>query len=111
MVHELNSTAPNTIVHYKPSFNIDYQSNQDKIDAKLNFNYKEKNPLTENNTYKKILICPHEKLMHFCQNINDLNNLKRYTKGCTTTRNKHKFLTVVYYRPKYKSETKNFDLI
>ena len=45
LAHELNSTAPNAIVHYKPCFNIDYQSNQDKIDAKLNFNYKEINSL------------------------------------------------------------------
>ena len=109
LAHELNSTAPNAIVHYKPCFNIDYQSNQDKIDAKLNFNYKEKNPLTENNTYKKILICPHEKLMHFCQNINDIKNTnKRYIKGCTTIRNKHKYLTIVYYKPKPKRENDSY---
>ena len=111
-IHELNTNAPSSITHYKYSFNIDYQSRQNTIEnigPKLNLKYSDKNTLTENNTYKKILTCPHEKLMHFCQNINDLNSKKRYTRGCTTIRNKHKFLTIVYYKPKYKYETINFD--
>ena len=102
-IHELNTNAPSTITHYKYSFNIDYQSRQDKMKnfgPEINLKYSDKNILTENNTFKKILICPHEKLMHFCQNINDLKNNKRYMRGCTTIRNKHKYLTVVYYKPK-----------
>ena len=111
LLHELNSSAPCVFSHYKPSFNIDYQSNQDKINAKYGFNFKEKNPLTENNTYKKILICPHEKLMHFCQNINDLNDTKkRYMKGCATIRNRHKYLTVIYYKPKPKKDNETYNL-
>ena len=114
LIHELNSNAPSVVTHYKPSFNIDYQSNQNKIkniSKKLQLNYKENNILTENNAYKKILVCPHEKLMHFCQNINDLKkNNKRYIKGCTTIRNKHKYLTLVYYKPKTKENDINNNL-
>ena len=108
LIHDLNTNAPYTVTHYKPCFDLDYQSRQNKIKkiTKKNYlKYSEKNNLTENNTYKKILSCPHEKLLHFCQNINDLdiNNKKRYIKSCTTIRNKHKYLTVVYFKPKQRS--------
>ena len=107
LINELNTNAPSTFTHYKPNFEIDYQSRQNKIkkiSRKNYLKYNEKNTLTENNTYKKILSCPHEKLLHFFQNINDLdiNNKRRYIKGCTTIRNKHKYLTIVYYKPKQK---------
>lgn len=72
LIHEMNTNAPYTVTHYKPVFDLDYQSRQNKIKkiCKKNFlKYCEKNTLTENNTYKKILSCPHEKLLHFCQNI------------------------------------------
>ena len=72
-----------------------------KIVKKRYYNFKVKNTLNENNTYKKILPFPHEKLVHFCQSINDLKNWKKnYLRGCTTIRNKHKYLTIVYYKPK-----------
>ena len=29
--------------------------------------------MNENNTYKKILVFPHEKLMHLCPSLNELN--------------------------------------
>ncbi len=102
--NELNSKAPSSITHYKDNFNLDYMSRQNKIKNighEINLKYSEKNTLTENNTYKKILTCPHEKLMHYFQNYDDLKNFKKnYIRGCTTIRNKHKFLTVVYYKPK-----------
>ena len=105
---ELNTTAPAIIPHYHPTFNINYQSKQDLLENKNNKNnnksflkYKEKNFHNENNTFKKILIWPHEKLMHLCQNIEDLGNMKdNYLKISTTIRLKHKYLTLVYYRPK-----------
>ena len=108
LINELNTNAPYTVTHYKPTFNLDYQSRQNTIKkiCKKNFlKYSEKNTLTENNTYKKILSCPHEKLLHFCQNINDLeiNDKKKYIRGSTTIRNKHKYLTVVYLKPKQKT--------
>ena len=104
LIFELNSKPPKIIEHYRPGFDIDYQSNQSKIKSKKKKKYlkfKEKNTLTENNAYKKILTCPHEKLMHFCPHIKELVDEKNhYIKISTTIRNRHKFLTTVYYKPK-----------
>ena len=103
--NELNMIAPGIIGHYIPMFNLDYQSNQNKFRTQKYLKFKERNTHTENNTYKNILVCPHEKLMHLCPNIDDLEMKQKnksdnnYIKICTTTRNKHKFLTTVYYTP------------
>ena len=106
LIHDLNSHPPHIVVHYDSCFNIDYQSNQENISRKW-LKYNNKNILTENNTYKKILTFPHEKLMHFCQNMNDLENKNNsYIRGSSTIRNKHKFLTIVYYKPKSKKNYK-----
>ena len=105
--------------HYKPIFNLNYPSKQVALNkyieqmtnnkGKINNNgkkeknlaYKEKNFYNENNTYKKIMTCPHEKLMHFCTNLEDFKNINNhYLKVCTTVRTKHKFLTLIYYKPK-----------
>ena len=115
--NDLNTYAPAIMWHYKPIFNIDYQSNQititekiskddekalkKKVEPFLPFLYKEKNFNTENNTSKKIMTWPHEKLMHFCTNLEDIeNDYKHFFRICTTNRNKHKFLTIIYYKPK-----------
>ena len=102
--NELNMIPPNIIQHYIPRFNLNYQSNQKRIGRKKYLKYTERNLKTENNTYKKILVFPHEKLMHCCPNMNDLdikeNKNSNYFRICTTIRNKHKFLTAVYYKPK-----------
>ena len=102
--NELNIVAPIIMTHYIYSFNIDYQSNQDFISvnpSKDFLQYKEKNFNTENNTYKKIMIWPHIKLLHSCSNLEDIiNKEKNYFRICVTNRNKHKFLTIVYYKPK-----------
>ena len=102
--NELNIVAPIIMTHYIYSFNIDYQSNQDFISvnpSKDFLQYKEKNFNTENNTYKKIMIWPHIKLLHSCSNLEDIKNKEiNYFRICVTNRNKHKFLTIVYYKPK-----------
>ena len=115
--NDLNTYAPAIMWHYKPIFNLDYQSNQTKISKIIYKNeqknkknkdaflpclsYKEKNFNNENNTYKKIMTWPHEKLMHFCTNLEDIeNDYKQFFRICTTNRNKHKFLTIIYYKPK-----------
>ena len=104
LINELNTLAPIIMLHYKPIFFLDYPSRQDFIKQKEGTNfltYKEKNFNTENNTYKKIMTCPHEKLMHFCANLDDIKNLDNdFFRLCTTVRNKHKFLTLIYYKPK-----------
>ena len=119
LINELNITAPTIMSHYKPIFNLNYPSKQVALNkyieqmtnnkGKINNNgkkeknlaYKEKNFYNENNTYKKIMTCPHEKLMHFCTNLEDFKNINNhYLKVCTTVRTKHKFLTLIYYKPK-----------
>ena len=104
LINELNTLAPIIMLHYKPVFFLDYPSRQDFIKQKEGtnfFGYKEKNFNTENNTYKKIMTCPHEKLMHVCANLNDIENIENdFFRLCTTVRNKHKFLTLIYYKPK-----------
>lgn len=109
---DLNTTAQSIISHYIQKFNIDYQSNQDilknvqknwekKMEQNNYLKYKENNFNTENNTFEKILIWPHEKLMHLCQNLEDMANENgRFYRFCTTIRNKHKFLTIVYFKTK-----------
>ena len=104
LINELNTLAPAIMLHYKPIFFLDYPSRQDFIiqrDDSAFLAYKERNFNTENNTYKKIMTCPHEKLMHFCSNLGDINNIdSEFFRLCTTVRNKHKFLTLIYYKPK-----------
>jgi hypothetical protein len=116
---ELNTIAPIIMWHYRPIFNLEYPSNQDLITSEKNkysknnqeqkdesptkkyLEYREKNFNTENNTYKKIMTCPHEKLMHFCTNLDDIRNIdNNFFRLCTTIRNKHKFLALIYYKPK-----------
>ena len=80
---ELNSTAREMPFHYKSKFVID--SN------KLN---------NENGSYKSIEVCPHEKLLHLCFNSNEEELDNKYNKVSVSLRIQHKFLTIVYYRPK-----------
>ena len=101
LINELNTLAPIIMLHYKPIFYLDNPSRQDFIKQKMDTDfliYKERNFSTENNTYKKIMTCPHEKLMHFCSNLGDISN--KFYRVSTTVRTKHKFLTLVYYKPK-----------
>ena len=101
-INELNTYAPCIMQHYIPRFDIDYQSRQEFVGIKLKeLQYKVRNFNTENNTSKKILIWPHEKLLHICPNIKDLSeDDTKYFRSCSTIRNKHKYLTIVYYKPK-----------
>ena len=99
-IKDLNSKAPNVMLHYKDSLLIDNQSNQDKFDNKKFFNYKQKTFYNENNSYKDIFIFPHEKLEHLTPNIDDIFSSKNYNRYSITERKKHKYITLVYYKPK-----------
>lgn len=71
--NELNIDAPRLPLHYKSKFYIDYQSNQKKLKiSKVSdcLSYKHRNIVSENNSYKKTLVCPHEKLLHICSSFN-----------------------------------------
>lgn len=51
--------APNIPFHYSHKFNVDVNSRQNLIGQHSCLEYKEKNLLSENNSFKKILSCPH----------------------------------------------------
>lgn len=100
--NELNTIAPVINGLYKPKFDLDYQSNQNKRPFRLNLfcRVSQRNCANENNTFKKILLVPHDKLMHLCPNLNKLNRKSNnYIQISTTVRNKHKFLTLEYFTP------------
>jgi hypothetical protein len=100
LIKDLNSKAPDVMLHYKDLILIDNQSNQDRFDNKKFFNYKKKKFYNENNSYKDIFIFPHEKLEHLSPNIDDIFSTKNYNRYSITERKKHKYITLVYYKPK-----------
>ena len=100
LIKDLNSKAPDVILHYKDLILIDNQSNQGKFDNKKFLNYKKNKFYNENNSYKDIFIFSHEKLEHLSPNIDDIFSTKNYNRYSITERKKHKYLTLVYYKPK-----------
>ena len=101
----LNDKAPKLNPYYKKKFDINNLSNQDKF-------YKYKNSVnsnrnynlygTVNNSYKKVFSFHHEKLGHLISEISDYYNQtkKNFLRISSTERKKHKFLTIIYYKPK-----------
>ena len=109
----VNSEAPNIPLYFNPSINLNYNSNQlnlnlcsnqpeqkniDKIEEnKLYLKFDKSKNLLENDTFKSITTIPHEKLSHvFTQFYED----DKFIRTAMTQRNKHKFLTVIYFAPK-----------
>ena len=55
---------------------------------------------TVNNSYKKIVAFHHEKLGHLISEISGkFLKKKNYSRIASTERKKHKFLTIIYYKP------------
>ena len=56
----------------------------------------------ENSNFKTILTITHDKILHICYNVDDDDNnfYNKFLRSAITQRNKHKFLTIIYYRPK-----------
>ena len=112
----VNADPPIIPWYYKNLLNLDFNSNQLKED-KFNVNLENKSDdksedkskkkdmlvinktrdLLENSTFKSILTIPHEKLSHIFFNPNSGD---KYIRSALTQRNKHKFLTVIYFTPK-----------
>ena len=113
----VNAEAPIIPLYFRSYINIDFNSNQldkAKFNDKLIDLSEEKakditkeneemlilnktKDLLETNTFKSIMTIPHEKLSHlflYCDSDN------KYIRNAMTQRNKHKFLTVVYFSPK-----------
>ena len=94
----MNVDAPDAPKYFN-YYNIDYNTRQNKIGNKKLLIYKEKNLLSENNSYKKILTAPHINLSHCCTALK--NDFKTNIKTSVTLRFKHKFVTFVYYKPEF----------
>ena len=102
LINELNTSAPSVIEPYNNAFKIDSQSRQKYLKKFSKYlNYKENNINNENSAYKKIMVWPHSNLLHICFNLQNIKNVNmNYYRHCITNRNSHKFLTIVYYKPK-----------
>ena len=100
----LNKNAPKSTSYYKKHFDINNLSNQDTL-KKMEISVNNINDIyniygTVNNSYKKIVTLHHEKLGHLISGISDnFFKEKNYMRISSTERKKHKFLTIIYYKP------------
>ena len=100
LIKDLNATAPPIMTHYKEPFYLDNISNQENLANRRYLGFQKSNYLNVNNSYKKILIFPHEKLGHITSNNDDIFSKNNYNRYGITERIKHKYLTFIYYKPK-----------
>ncbi|MCQ2821025.1 MAG: glycogen-binding domain-containing protein [archaeon] len=99
--NEMKKDAANIPFQYLPTFNIDLRSRQSKSEyfkEQKFLNYKENNLLSENNSYKKILMCSHIHLNHLCLS-SPFPKDNKILRGCVSQRVRHKVVTLVYYNP------------
>lgn len=108
----VNSEAPYLPIYYKSLINLNYNSNQLKINLSSNsdlnkseeektkkfIDFNQAKNKIENKTFKTIMTIPHEKLSHLFTIIEN-DNENKYIRSSMTQRNKHKFLTLVYFSP------------
>lgn len=100
---EINVEAPSLPMYYRPFFNLNFQSKQEflKNNFKKRLFLNKSKTILENDTFKTIITISHDKLSHICFNCEKNNNKdEKYIRTSITQRNKHKFLTLVYYTPK-----------
>jgi 5'-AMP-activated protein kinase regulatory beta subunit len=100
-LNEVNSEAPNIPMHYIPRFNLNNQTKQKLVENKYNIplTLNKKRNILENNSFKTIITITHEKLSHLCFNNEEDNSNETYIRTAVTQRNKHKFITLVYFSP------------
>ena len=109
----INPDAPNIPMLFNTSINLNYNSNQLNLNLdsklpeqkdsdgseenKLSLKFDQTKTILENDTFKSITTIPHEKLLHIFTHFYKNDN---YIRSAVTQRNKHKFLTLVYFSPK-----------
>lgn len=98
---EVNTEAPGLPSNYISCFDLNFQTNQEHIKEyfKKSLFLNKSKTLLEDNTYKTIVTLSHDKLSHICYNENN-NDKDKYIRTSITQRNKHKFITLVYFTPK-----------
>ena len=99
---EVNDEAPGIPSHYMTCFNLNFQTRQEHIKEffKKSLFLNKSKTLLENNAFKTIITLTHEKLSHICYNSENNNDKDTYIRTSITQRNKHKFITLVYFSPK-----------
>ena len=97
--NDLNLETPTLPHHYTKIFDMDYQLEKNKITNQW-LKFQINNDDNENNSYKTIVVFPHEKLLHLCFSSDKDCFEYKYIKTSATCRIQHKFLTIIYYRPK-----------
>ena len=100
-INDINDEAPTIPFHYMNFFDLNNTSNQDYIknNSNINFYFNNSRNKLENTTFKTIMTISHDKISHLCNSFKNDNN-DNYTHISITQRNKHKFLTFIYYSPK-----------
>ena len=103
-LNDINDEAPALPFNYQNTFDLNNQSNQDLIkrNNKKYLKYNISRNKLENNSFKTIMTISHDKVLHICYNIekNTENYNNKFIRTSITQRNKHKFLTLIYYSPK-----------
>ena len=100
-ITDIDST-PDAPSNYLNSFDLNNQSNQDNLKKyfqKIIKNNISKN-IIENNTFKTIMTISHDKLLHLCYSAENTDLNDTFIRTAVTQRNKHKFITLIYYSPK-----------
>jgi hypothetical protein len=100
---DINAEPPAVPINYIRSFNLNKQTKQNFLDSSYGkYHFDISRNQIENDTFKTLMTLTHDKTAHICYNIeannNDINN--KYISTIITQRNKHKFLTIIYFSPK-----------
>ena len=103
VLEKLNKKVPELGPFYLDKFDINNLSNQAKL-KKFSININNVNNdlfSNANNSYKKVFTFHHDKLGHLISEISGFNHCKNnYLRFSTTERKKHKYITIIYYKPK-----------
>ena len=101
----INDESPVLPFLYINTFDLNNQTQQKKLkhyfDNKY-FKFNNSRNKLESKNFKTIIPLNHEKVLHICYDLENNNPKDRFIKTAITQRNKHKFLTIIYYSPKHE---------